>query len=232
MRALLEICSTALAEIGFPTLDAVAGSSDDTAVQMLALANREGSELAARTGGLGGWQQLIATQTLITVAGQAAYDEPADLAYYVNQSGWDNDRRIELLGPLSAQSWQFIKHAVYGYGYGTRFRIINNQVNLDPVPSSTQTFSFEYYSKNWCQDARGAPQALFDSDSDVPRLPDDLFIMGLKWRFLRAKRLDFAFELEEYNQAVDRELSRTSQARVLSLNNEQGVDERQFEAFG
>ena len=231
MRNLLTLVQTAAAEIGFPAPPTVVSNTDDTAVQMLALANREGKELSTRTGGLGGWHQLTQTQTITTVSGQIAYDEPANLSYYVNQSGWDNDKRIELMGPLSAQTWQFLKHSLLGTGYGTKFRVIDGQINLDPAPGDGQTFTFEYYSNQWCQSAAGVPQSVFTSDTDTPLLPDDLFILGIKWRFLRAKRLDFAFELDEYKNAVDREMSRASQSRVLSLVNDQ-EDSNSFEAFG
>ena len=55
---LLQMVTAALGEQGLPAPVSVANSQDATAVQMLALANREGREARAYENGSGGWQLL------------------------------------------------------------------------------------------------------------------------------------------------------------------------------
>ncbi len=59
---------------------------------------------------------------------------------------------------------------------------------------------------------------MWAADSDVPLLDDFLFALGIKWRFLRAKGLDYQQEALTYEAAVERALSRSGMARDLPMN--------------
>lgn len=148
------------------------------------------------------------------------YTIPSDWAYFINATGWDRAMRWRLLGPLDPQEWQVVKSALIPTGPRTRFRIMNGLLWFDPVPVGNNAV-FEYYSKGWCSDQAGVPHEHWEADTDIPVLVDQLFILGLKWRFLRAKGLDYDEEKQTYERAVDTELARSGAARDLSLNSTQ-----------
>ena len=220
MRTLLQIVQAAVDELGSinrPTT--VVGSQDQQVQQILALANREGKELAAREGISGGWPQLRKEHTITTVASQENYDFPTDLQYFMNTTSWDRSQHWPLRGPISPQEWQILKSGVIGStGPRRRFRIMAGQIYFDPAPEvSSDTFVIEYYSDTWCASSGGSAQRLWASDTDVPILPDDCFILGLQWRFRRAKGLDYAEEFNAYEAQVERDLGRTGMAPVLDI---------------
>jgi len=292
MRTLIQIVTAVCDEIGLPRPASVISSPDGTSRQLLALANREGAELAARDYGQQGWPILRKEHTfqvqstglipdcsyvegsnlitigtpptqapvagwvlsvsggsnatafpyptyiesvagsIITVSnvatstnsnlsmafGQESYDMPSDFSYIINQTEWDRNYRWQMLGPVSPQEWQVLKSGLSPTGPRRRFRIMEGKFYIDPIPYDSNTLVYEYYSNAWCMSSTGTPQTQWMADTDVPILPDDLFILGLKWRFLRAKVFDYTQEYSEYEARVQSLMARAAAGRILPLN--------------
>lgn len=216
-RTLLQIVQAAVDELGSvnrPTV--VIASTDQGVQQLLALANREGKELSAREGINGGWPQLRKEHTITTVDGTADYAFPSDLQYFMNTTQWDRSQKWPIDGPVSPQTWQVLKSGQVGsVGPRTRFRIMAGRIYFDPTPSSVRTIVIEYYSDTWCASSLGAAQRLWTADNDVPLLPDDCFILGLQWRFRKAKGLDYQEDFNAYEDFVNSKLGRSGMAPVL-----------------
>lgn len=217
-RPLLQMVNNVCAEIGMPVLSSLVGNTDNTAVQMFALANREGRELTGDTGQWGGWPQLRVEYVINLAIGVDNYDFPSDFSYIIPDTEWSRSYRWQLLGPLSAQEWQVLKSGLSPTGPRTRWRIMSGRIYFDPVPAQVQQISFEYYADTWACSAAGVPQNKFIADSDLFLLPDDAFELGLKWRFLRAKGLDYAQEYKDYVYCIEREKSWAGSVRNLPLN--------------
>jgi hypothetical protein len=153
------------------------------------------------------------------------YALPSDLAYLIAQTEWDRNFRWQLLGPLDAQEWQVIKSGISPVGPRMRFRIMQGQFYINPVGSAsslyTDTIAFEYVSNAWVA-VTAAPtvgvQTAYALDTDVSILPEDLLTLSLKWRFLRAKGLDYDEEQDEFQQKLDRTIGRSASNRNLPLN--------------
>jgi hypothetical protein len=219
-RTLLSLIQAFCNETGLAEPASVIGNSDDQNKQILALANREGKELSEIAGGFGGWQNLHIEHTFLTVSGQADYALPSDLEYFAQRTFWDGSQRWELLGPIAAQEKQLLRYGFLATGPRRKFYIRSNKIYIDPVPdTSGQTIAFDYYSKNWVLAADGVTsKALFTADTDTIRLDEDCFIMGLKWRFLRAKGLDYSQEKSDYEIAVNQKIARDCGQRDLSIS--------------
>lgn len=215
---LLQMVTQAAAEIGQTPPATIVGNNDTTAIQMLALAQRQGRESAKLTGPWGGWPQLRGEYVFNTAIGVDNYAFPVDFQYLIPQTQWDRTFKWQLLGPLEAQEWQVLKSGITVAGPRNRWRVINQRIYIDPVPSAIDTIAFEYYTSNWCQSAALVAQSYWAADTDTSLLDDDLTIMGLKWRFLRAKGLDYGEEFQGYTRAVDTELARAGSSRTLPLN--------------
>lgn len=292
--SLLTIIQDACAELSIAIPSVVVGNPDPQVVQLLALANREGTEFAAMSGQWSGWPELrveytfnlvpatggaagvytgattnnsnvitgIAsttgilpgygvsggsiltgsivqsvtpgpggTVTLNTPAnssatgqtfsfGQIAYTLPSDIQMFISATMWDRNFRWQLLGPLSAQEWQTIVSGICPVGPRIRFRVMDNTFYIQPPPGPTQTdtIAYEYISKNWCKSATGTSQPRWAADTDTYLWPENTATLGVKWRFLRAKGLDYTEEVRTYDAAVERQLARSGSNRTLSLN--------------
>ena len=118
-----------------------------------------------------------------------------------------------------------------------RYRIMGNLIWIDPPPDGVYELAFEYYSQYWCQSAGGVAQPTWQADTDYYTLDDQAFIMGLKWRFLAAKKLDYTQEKADYDRKVERNMARNggnrdlptnAQASGLRLLNQQNVPDTGF----
>lgn len=159
--------------------------------------------------------------------GQVAYNLPADYKYMMVQTEWDRNFRWQMLGPLSGQEWQTIVSGISPVGPRIRFRIMANPASpsaglqywIQPPPGAAQTdvIAFEYMSTSWCQSFAGVYQSAWAADTDLYLWDDDLLTLGLKWRFLRSKGLDYGEEREQYQKAVEMQTARSGSSRSLPL---------------
>lgn len=284
-RTLLEMTQQAASEIGIPAPLSLFGNVDETAIQMIALANREAKEFASVANKNGGWQELhkeytfqtqfldttgtytdgsavvtnipstaslsagdwgiasapfqagtyivsVDSPTQVTLSnpalssgtaqqvifGKIAYALPGDFEYFVQRTFWDNKYKWELIGPISAQEKQILRYGVVASGPRNKFYIRRNKMWLDPVPSSEFTIAYDYYSNAPVQTAPDTYSKLWENDEDTYLLDEDVFIQGLKWRFLRAKGLDYTEEYESYENDLMRAKGRDGGTRDLPLN--------------
>ena len=160
--------------------------------------------------------------TLPTYA--VVYPVPGDYQFYLPQTMWDANFRWQTLGPLSAQEWNVLQYGISPVGPRLRFQIRNNLIYINPAPGATQTdlVGFTYISNAWCSSAGGAPQSLWAADTDTYKLDEDCFIMGLQWRFKKAKGFFYDDLLEDYEKAAAVALARDGGSRSLPLNAEAG----------
>ena len=117
---LLTLVANICNETGFDAPSSVIGSSDDTAIQMLALANKGGQQLAKRGKGIGGWAILQTEHTFTTTSGTAEYALPSDFEALIDDTLWDRTNFWKLRGPISPSEWQRLKSSVLASSRGPR----------------------------------------------------------------------------------------------------------------
>jgi len=193
--------------MGFASPTAVAASTEQRLLKMLALANEEGQELAARHD----WQVLTkeATFTTVAVESQGAVSSIINTAtsgdvmdHIVNNTIWNRDLRRPVFGPLDNQQWQQLK-ALNINGPWNQFRIRGGNIIFIPVPAAGNTCAFEYTSKMWATDSTGATlKSAFTVDTDVSLLDDRLITLGLVWRYKQSNGLEYAEDFNKYEIAV------------------------------
>lgn len=163
---------------------------------------------------------LTTTNETITF-GQIAYPLPADFGYFITQTWWDGSYRWQLLGPLEAQEKQVIKWGISPVGPRRRFWIEQNKFFINPTPTNfTDVIAYDYYSNGFCDSATGVAQSAWAADTDVYNLDVDSFVLGLKWRFLRAKGMDYSQEMKDYELQVQRVQARNGGNRDLPINSQ------------
>lgn len=152
--------------------------------------------------------------------GQIAYPLPSDIQFFISATQWDRNFRWQMLGPLSAQEWQTIVSGISPVGPRLRFRVMDSLFYIQPVPGASQTdqIAYEYISNVFCKSSGGTLQSEWMVDTDTYLFPEDICTLGIKWRFLRAKGLDYSEEYNSWVNARDRQFARSGGNRSLPLN--------------
>jgi hypothetical protein len=153
---------------------------------------------------------------------QNKFDLPVDWERQINSTEWNRSQRWSLQGPKSAQEWQNFKSGIVSAGPRQRFRILGNQLCLNPSPPDNQTLSFEYISNGWVNGADGTPKTEITADTDTFVFSNSLLITGLKAQWLQAKGLDATFSLGEFRYLLENEKSTDKGAPTLSTSQQFG----------
>jgi len=200
-----------LLSISRPT--AVISSPDQQIRQLLAAAQEEGYDLAHRFD----WQALTNEQTFTTVA-QASQTGavPADWDRFIPNSFFNRTTRRELIGPITPQQWQAIQAQPQLNRVYLAFRERDGSFLITPNPPAGQTIAFEYVSKNWCQSAGNVAQSAFLADTDMALLDEWIMTLGVRWRWRKAKGLEYAEDFNTYERAVGQKAARDQGAGKIS----------------
>ena len=159
-----------------------------------------------------------ATQTGVSLSfGQIAYSLPSDFEYFLDKTFWDNKFKWALIGPITAQEKQILRYGVVASGPRNKFYIRQNKMWLDPTPTDNTLIAYDYFSNAPVQVTAGGYGNVWTADDDTYLLDEDGFIQGLKWRFLRAKGLDYTEEYENYVHDVQRTIARDGGSSDLPL---------------
>ena len=132
------------------------------------------------------------------------YDLPDGYDRMISDTNWDRTDHWRNLGTKSSQDWQFLQGGIISIGPRERYRIYNNKFRIFQALTTVYNFSFEYVSNYWVC-ATGSDQgskSAYTADTDTSIFPDDLMLAGLKFYFLKAKKLDYAIELGEFIRAL------------------------------
>jgi hypothetical protein len=213
--SLLSVVQAVTGLLSLSTPAAVATSTDRQVIQLMAIANEEGMTLARRHA----WQALTEEASFVTVNANAQTASPiaADFDRFIPNSFFNRTTRRPLTGPISPREWQWIMtRPVYSTVY-LAFRERTGQFLLAPAPPIGQAIYYEYVSVNWAQSAGGTPQRAYLADTDTAFLDEALIQLGIRWRFLKSKGLDYAEDFATYELAIEQAIARDGGSSMLSL---------------
>lgn len=262
---LLELTQQAMLEMGLPEPTVVAASSDSQVLQMMALLNAAGYELArqhpwealnkqhiitvefttlvgdttdgsvtitniASTAGIDTTYQIsgdginqatfidgvpgltsltlsqpaTATDTGVTFnLGKVKYSMPTDYDRKIDRTDWDKSAHWEMIGPETAQQWQWLLSGYISTGPRIRYRILGGYFQIWPMLSTAQVLGFEYVSKGWAADSGGTVQNSFTADTDTCIFPDRLMVLALKLKFFQVKGFDTTSFQNDYDMQLN-----------------------------
>ena len=132
------------------------------------------------------------------------YAMPTDFDRMISDTNWDRTNHWRNLGTKTSQEWQWLQGGIISVGPRERYRIYNNRLRIFQALTSIYTFAFEYVSNYWVMSsgATAGDKGAYTVDTDTAIFPDDLMLAGLKFYFLKAKKLDYAIELGEFTRAL------------------------------
>jgi hypothetical protein len=210
---LLSIINDAQDEIGLTRASVVINSTDQTVRTLLRLADKEGKILMRRHA----WQALVTEKTFTSTATEEQSGViPSDLDRYVNESFYNRTRNRRVIGPLSPLEWQK-EEAITASVLTDSFRVQGDSFLLKPVPAAGDTYAFEYVSKNWCQSSGGSGQSAWAADTDTSKIDEEIITLGVVWRFLKSKGLEYAEDYAIYQQQVTQAIMRDGARRTINF---------------
>ena len=132
------------------------------------------------------------------------YDLPDGYDRMISDTNWDRTDHWRNIGTKSSQDWQFLQGGIISIGPRERYRIYNGKFRIFQALTTVYNFSFEYVSNYWvcATGSSEGTKAQFTADTDTSVFPDDLMMAGLKFYFLKAKKLDYGIELGEFTRAL------------------------------
>lgn len=196
---LLSICQDVANEVGISKPSTITGSSDPDETKLLRLANKTGSMIMRKYD----WQDLCAEFTGTAIAGQAQTGLlPSGYSRIVPDTFWDRSGTKLITGPISPVQWASLQantrtliERKYIYRGGT--------ISIYPEMAGSETLTFQYVSKNWCESSTGTAQPAFAADADVAIIDEELLTLGITYQFLENDGLPFGVALQQYNDCFD-----------------------------
>jgi hypothetical protein len=221
-HSVLWVVQQAMSEMGLPKPLEVTTSADQTVQQMLSLLNRVGTDMV-----LGyPWEQLTKEYVFDSSGATVAPDGltliqplPADWSYFLDQTQWDRTNHWPLLGPKTAQEWQWLKGGLLSSGPRIRYRVVGGNLELFPGSSVTSKIAMEYVADTWLADANTAntyyPEVF--SDDNIVLLDPWVVTAYLKLKYWEAKGLDTTAYTKDFVGVWEARIGKNKGAPVLTL---------------
>lgn len=139
-------------------------------------------------------QAATATNTAVTLTfSQTLYPMPSDFERIIDNTEWDKSKHWVMLGPETAQQWQWLKSGYISTGPRLRYRQLGGYFQIWPPTGVADYIGFEYFSNQWvlsaaAQAAGPTPdKTSFTVDTDTCAFDDTLMVLGLKSKYMIAK---------------------------------------------
>ena len=145
------------------------------------------------------------------------YGLPADYNSTVNRTHWDKSKRWEMLGPESAQQWEWLLSGYISTGPRIRWRLLGKYFQIWPGTNGGELLGFEYRSKAWAESADGTPKNSFTADDDTCIYPDRLMVLGTKLKYFEAKGFDTTALYRDYLMEFETAVAQDTASANLSF---------------
>ncbi len=198
--SLLTLTQNSAKRLGLSNPASAFNATDNQIVQLVALAQEEGIELAENFD----WKVLTKEKTFTGTAADAQTGALAsDYDRMVPESFFNRTKKRPVFGPISPQDWQFTQ-SVVAATLVESFRIRGTSLLITPTASASDTYGYEYISTQWCQSSGNVAQSAWAADTDTGILSEEIMTLGVIWRFLKAKGFDYSEAFRTYEIAKAR----------------------------
>ena len=126
------------------------------------------------------------------------YDLPPDYETITDNTHWDKTKHWQMLGPVDAQQWQWLKSGYISTGPRVRWRILGNEFQIWPPYNTQEYLGFEYRSKGFVRDSAGNVKNSFTADTDTTVLDDDVIALATKLKYFQIKSFDTTALNQDY----------------------------------
>lgn len=155
-----------------------------------------------------------ATYTL----GKVKYPLPSDYDRMIPRTHWDKSKHWEMLGPETAEQWEWLISGYISTGPRIRFRLLGNKFQIWPIITTSEVIGFEYVSNAWAAAAAGTAKSSFTVDTDTCIFSDRLMVLGLKKKYMEIKGFDTTAIERDYQTVLSIEKAASNGAANLSFS--------------
>ena len=145
------------------------------------------------------------------------YDFPDDYDSIVPRTQWDKSKHWEMLGPESAQQWEWLLSGFISTGPRIRWRLFGSYFQIWPGYSNAEFLGYEYRSKGWATASNGTVKNSFTADTDTCIYPDRLMVLSTKLKYFQAKGFDTTAIYRDYLTEFDTSVAQDTSAANLSF---------------
>lgn len=167
-------------------------------------------------------QAATASGTAVSITfGQSMYAFPSDFDRQVDRTHYDKSQHWEMIGPQSAQQWQWLKSSFVTSGPRVRYRPLGGLFQIWPAPSTNDYLGFEYVSSNWvfaAADTVTPSKATFTVDTDTCIFHDRLMILAIKKKYFEIKGFDTTAFYRDYVSELSKAKAMEAGDQTLSMN--------------
>ena len=128
------------------------------------------------------------------------YPLPPDYETITDNTHWDKTKHWQMLGPVDAQQWQWLKSGYISTGPRVRWRILGNEFQIWPPYNTQEYLGFEYRSRGFVRDATNQVKNSFTADSDTTVLDDTVIVLATKLKYFQIKSFDTTALQQDYNR--------------------------------
>ena len=163
--------------------------NQDTYVQSVTGSTVTASQLASATS-IGGSVTFSKTK----------YPLPPDYETVTDNTHWSKLQHWQMLGPVDAQQWQWLKSGYISSGPRVRWRILGDEFQIWPPYNNEQYLGFEYRSKGFVRSATGQVKNSFTADTDTTVLDDSVIAILTKLKYFQIKSFDTTSLQQDYQR--------------------------------
>ena len=199
-KSVIAIITQVANELNLPSPPAVVSSQTQTVLKLFYLMQAVCDDLMYEYD----WNFLQNRYTFSTVANQSVYPFPTDYFRPIDGTFFDTTNRWPLKGSMTPTQWEIIQTFNVSVSPFERFRVMNGQMTLFPVPNTTTyNFVFDYISSNYVIDGNsGLTKAAFTQDADICSFDHRLMIYGIKLKYLAGIGQSTAMAEKDYERAL------------------------------
>jgi len=118
------------------------------------------------------------------------YDLPPDYETITDNTHWDKTKHWQMLGPVDAQQWQWLKSGYISTGPRVRWRILGSEFQIWPPYNTQEYLGFEYRSKGFVRNVAGDVLNSFSADTDTTVLDSTIMVLATKLKYFQIKSFD------------------------------------------
>jgi hypothetical protein len=134
---------------------------------------------------------------------QTIYPLPPDYETITDNTHWDKTKHWQMLGPVSAQQWQWLKSGYISTGPRVRWRILGNKFEIWPPYNTLEYLGFEYRSKGYVRSVTDQVKNSFTADDDTTVLDDTIMVLATKLKYFQIKSFDTTALQQDYNRYLN-----------------------------
>jgi hypothetical protein len=131
------------------------------------------------------------------------YPLPPDYETITDNTHWDKTKHWQMLGPVDAQQWQWLKSGYISTGPRVRWRILGNEFQIWPPYNTQEYLGFEYRSKGFVRSATNQVKNSFTADNDTTVLDDAVIVLLTKLKYFQIKSFDTTALQQDYNRYLN-----------------------------